>query len=396
MPVILQYPQGEQTLGDFLQKTFLGEYGSYHTVDAAIAFVKSSGVSHIRGALQHFLAEGGSARFAVGVDQQGTSYEGLSELWNILQGTGEIWINHDENWFVTFHPKLYLFTGEHSALLIVGSGNLTEGGLFTNDEATLIQQLDLEKNEDAAIIDQVKHAVDSWCNSELGISKRLDDDLLENLVAARLIRPEAESSVTTDSERTITTSEAPSETDIPRLFQRGPSRRRPRRTRAATLPLFRTPAASALPRGFVMTLQQTDVGTGQLTPGASRRSPEIFVPLSARDEFPLFWGWPDLFTEDPNRPGKLDRHNVPMRKGGEIITVNMMTWPIKHDFRLRAEAIRSAGEIGDILRIERAPSQRDYDYYVEIIPIDTADYGMYLELCQNPVRNSRKRWGYYD
>ena len=30
-----------------------------------------------------------------------------------------------------------------------------------------------------------------------------------------------------------------------------------------------------------MTLQQTDVGTGQVTEGTSRRSPEIFIPLVA-------------------------------------------------------------------------------------------------------------------
>ncbi len=32
-------------------------------------------------------------------------------------------------------------------------------------------------------------------------------------------------------------------------------------------------------RGFVMTLQKTDVGRGQTTAGTSARSPEIFIPL---------------------------------------------------------------------------------------------------------------------
>ena len=41
---------------------------------------------------------------------------------------------------------------------------------------------------------------------------------------------------------------------------------------------------------FLMTLQRTDVGVGQTTTGTSRRSPEIFVPLSARDAAPALLG----------------------------------------------------------------------------------------------------------
>ena len=52
-------------------------------------------------------------------------------------------------------------------------------------------------------------------------------------------------------------------------------------------------------RIFAMTLQNTDVGKGQTTPGTSRRSPEIYIPLIARNFAPDFWGWPNKFIEDP-------------------------------------------------------------------------------------------------
>src|SRR5690606_2251346 len=68
-----------------------------------------------------------------------------------------------------------------------------------------------------------------------------------------------------------------------------------------------THVSESTSKGFVMTLQKTDVGTGQTTEGTSRRSPEIFIPLSARDFAPDFWGWKDSFTEDPKRLGKFDR-----------------------------------------------------------------------------------------
>lgn len=147
--------------------------------------------------------------------------------------------------------------------------------------------------------------------------------------------------------------------------------------------------------GFLMTLQRTDVGVGQLTAGASRRSPEIFIPLTARNANPDFWGWDYLFTPDPSKPGKMDRNDVRMRLGTSIIEVNMMTWPDKHDFRLRNEALRSAGEVGDILRIERTDDNRSYAYYVEVIPQGTTEYNYYLSLCTNRTPSSRRLWGYY-
>ena len=145
-----------------------------------------------------------------------------------------------------------------------------------------------------------------------------------------------------------------------------------------------------------MTLQQTDVGVGQATAGASRRSPEIFIPLAARNADARFWDWPYGFVDDLARPGKRDRPNVRMRLGSQIINVNMMTWPVKHDFRLRNELLRSAGNVGDILRIERVIDPKaNYEYYVEVIPQGTTQYPLYLQLCCEPVRNSLKRYGYY-
>ncbi len=84
-----------------------------------------------------------------------------------------------------------------------------------------------------------------------------------------------------------------------------------------------------------------------------------------------------------------------MRIGGEVIEVNMMTWPDKHDFRLRSEALRSAGNVGDILRLERAPAEADFQYYAEVIPSGTSQFDRFAALCTLAVRNSQKLFGYY-
>jgi hypothetical protein len=147
--------------------------------------------------------------------------------------------------------------------------------------------------------------------------------------------------------------------------------------------------------GFVMTLQQTDVGYGQKTAGTSRRSPEIFIPLKARDEDPIFWGWRALFVQDPKNSNKYDRWNVKMLVRGNVESINMMTWPLKHDFRLRSESLRRGANPGDILRIERSDGTGGYQYVVEIISSMDPNYPAHLALCSHDVPNSKKKWGYY-
>ncbi|MGH8250461.1 MAG: hypothetical protein ACREVI_07145 [Steroidobacteraceae bacterium] len=72
----------------------------------------------------------------------------------------------------------------------------------------------------------------------------------------------------------------------------------------------------------------------------------------------------------------------------------MTYFPHRHEFRLRSEPLRSAGEIGDILRIEKTDGGRGYDYIVGVIPQGTAQYAAALAKCVNQVPASRKVWGY--
>jgi HKD family nuclease len=404
---LITQPLSERALGDFLQAALNGEMGEYTSFQAAIAFVKRSGTQHIFDELRGFVERGGHVRIVVGVDQHGTSIEGLSDLLDALGDQGEVWVYHDETPYVTFHPKLYLFEGVHSAVMIVGSGNLTQGGLYLNDEASAVFSLHLQDPADLSVLEQVKAALDGWCNAAQGTAHLLDAQFVRTLAEADYIRPESQSRPEGDTgaepEQEAAGRLEPEQVGEGVLFRRGPTRRRPmRRKPRPTLPREVTrPPAVTVPSethgmGFVMTLMRTDVGVGQTTPGTARRSPEIFVPLAARDAEPEFWGWPDLFTEDAATPGKFDRRNVPMRLAGEILSVNMMTWPVKHDFRLRSETLRSAGNIGDVLRIEQADEGLDYAYHVEIVPKGTSEYDHYHVLCVNSVQSSRKEWGYYD
>ena len=400
---ILIQPHGKVSLGEFLGKIFEGEFGNFKTFQAAVAFAKRSGVQHIGPHIAKAIQNGKKTRIVVGIDHHGTSQEGLEDLLQYCHPHGEIWINHCNEKYISFHPKIYLFENESVAIAIVGSHNFTEGGLYTNDEASAIHWLDLTKEEDANLLLELNGYFDIWCNPESENSRRLTVELLQKLLENGEVVSESLSS----EEDQASTSLKPAKENGKRelIFAKSevkrsaPKRKSPKSQtakRSVSKPKTETETVATGAKGFVMTLQRTDAGSGQTTKGTSRRSPEIFIPLAARDYFPEFWGWKELFEEDSERPGKFDRIGVKMRVGGETVLVNMMTWPIKHDFRLRSEALRSAGNVGDIMRIEKVENSVGFDYYVEIIPAGTSSYPHFLELCSNTTRNSKKTWGYYN
>ncbi|NKQ34954.1 MAG: hypothetical protein HF973_04980 [Chloroflexi bacterium] len=402
---IIFQPFSEQPLGAVLKAALTGQIVPFHTFRAAVAFVKGSGVKHIRAELQEFVQQGGLVQLIFGIDQLGSSREGLAGLLSALNGKGSVWINHSIEKYITFHPKMYLFVSDITAFVIIGSGNLTEGGLYTNDEASLMYWLDLHNFEDRYLLQEVNANFDKWRDITEGNALLLTPDLLDDLVEAGLIPVEGGSEDRGDETKTVAPKVSSQSSDA--FFKKSTTKRVAPRYKTSRLkqkksilspdePVSQpTESSDESYVGFVMILQRTDAGTGQTTAGTSRRSPEVFIPLAARNAFPEFWGWPDLFSEDAARPGKMDRLNVKMWIGGGLVKVNMMTWPVKHDFRLRSEALRSAGTTGDILRIEKPAEDVGFDYYVEIIPQGTSDYDAYLDLCVNSVRNSKKRWGYY-
>ncbi|MGJ8523090.1 hypothetical protein R84981_001783 [Carnimonas sp. R-84981] len=118
-------------LGDRLIE--LLDSSKYHTLNIAVAFAKNSGILRIKEPLERFRAQGGKVNICVGVDLGGTSYEALTAL---LLHTDSLNIVHSEKG-QTFHSKIYQFIGEDIGLVIVGSHNLTGGGLWTNFESSI-------------------------------------------------------------------------------------------------------------------------------------------------------------------------------------------------------------------------------------------------------------------
>jgi len=159
------------------------------SVELAAAWVRRSGMRHLKPAFREFLEWGGSAQVTVGVDIENTSAEGLTDLLALQDhGSIETYIHHNEASNNTFHPKVYLLRNDTEARLIVGSNNLTESGLFLNTEAGL--QVDAALDD--PLIAEARSALAAWRDPQAGLARRLDDTLLDDMMRLGYVFPEKE------------------------------------------------------------------------------------------------------------------------------------------------------------------------------------------------------------
>ena len=89
----------------------------------------------------------------------------------------------------TFHPKLYLFEGENNAILIVGSNNLTDGGFFTNYEAT---RCEFDLPDEQTLYEETLRPLNTFLEPTGRIVQELTAGLIETLVARGEVESEAQ------------------------------------------------------------------------------------------------------------------------------------------------------------------------------------------------------------
>ncbi len=114
-----------------------------HTTRIAVAFLKYSGLRVIESSLDQCLKNNGSVEIIAGLDFKTTDPQSMHYLIQLQKTTpnlrfycyGDKDVNQNN---IVFHPKIYLFQGKKETTGIVGSTNLTAGGLMTNFEVNTI------------------------------------------------------------------------------------------------------------------------------------------------------------------------------------------------------------------------------------------------------------------
>ncbi len=162
--------------------------GRWNVLDISVAWVRLYGVLSIKDALVEFLKNGGKLKVTVGVDSENTSVEGIEELLLLSTfGKVNLFVHHNEDRSLLYHPKLYVFRNNGETKVIVGSNNLTQAGLYRNTEAAL----ELEGSSEEEVFEEIYDAVVRWRDVEGSLARALDEAFLKELIKHSYVKPES-------------------------------------------------------------------------------------------------------------------------------------------------------------------------------------------------------------
>jgi HKD family nuclease len=387
-------------MGDLLTRLLTQDQPRFEIFRACVAFAKASGVLRLAPALQFFIDRGGRVEIVVGIDEGITTKQAL-ELVMKYSTTAFVFNNP----VTTFHPKVYLFEAPGKAVALIGSSNLTTGGLYTNYEANIGLELDLSANPDNAVY---KHILSIFLNASdltTGNAKLLEPSLLENLLNARKVIDE------TKQTRKRLVRKRETGIMLP-LFPRLPippppgispdlAPLIPKVSQFIDVETEQEAVDGFQPwKTFVMILGTRDTRQKK---GYSR---DIYIPLAARDLDPDFWGWSEKFTIGASATvGNYLERRIPILIRpviGEIQIiedVRLYYYDIKHEFRLNCGRLIEGAKPGDLLVIQKSPigtlfHEETYQYEATVLPPTYPAYQTYIRECRIQVEGSPKRWGY--
>ncbi len=130
----------------------------------AVAFLKRSGIKTIEDSLIMSLDKGGQFELIVGLDFKTTDPMAMKFFMDLCKQNknvrfycyGDKGENKND---IVFHPKIYLFRNNKETVSIVGSTNLTQGGLMSNFEVNTIfnEQTPIYYSKLQAIYNAVKY-----------------------------------------------------------------------------------------------------------------------------------------------------------------------------------------------------------------------------------------------
>lgn len=144
----------------------------------SVAFATSSGVRAVSDCLAPWADR---TTVLVGIRNGVTTAQGI---YGLAQLGLNLWVVDTGSIGRIFHPKLYYVQGRQEARLMVGSANLTGGGLWNNIEASYIDTLYYDNQDDRRIISAVQSTFDDLQVSyPLNVFNVRNDILLDELLA---------------------------------------------------------------------------------------------------------------------------------------------------------------------------------------------------------------------
>jgi len=123
----------------------------------AVAFVSTGGISLLEKGLQDSIKRNCYIEFILGIDLYITDSKALQNLYQLSKANQNVKLycysgsNSEGNSEAIYHPKLYIADQTSVVTTIIGSSNLTEGGLRSNVELNVL----IESESDSDIVSKI-------------------------------------------------------------------------------------------------------------------------------------------------------------------------------------------------------------------------------------------------
>jgi len=383
-----------QRVGDVLNSKL--RQTNYDRFRFVVAYLRVSGLGRILESMNALVERGGSISGAVGIDQKLTSIEALETLGQI-SSTSTIF--YTKSGF-TFHPKLYLLSGRNEATAIIGSSNLTCGGLFQNVELSALIDFDLLANGDLMLYNKFNAFANELLDTANPNVQPLNERTLEILKFSNLIR--AEASIQDFGPRVsnrvshLTPRETPIDTLFPamRIPVAPPSHTFTNITTPISPPSIPRPVTTAIqPRTFIMQMSSFDTSHR----GKAVGTPEALIPLAAQTFFPPLGmhgrTYPDAyFNVVLNTPtGPETRQYRVWYYGTRHVGTKINEYRLRLDHR----TTELAGGSGDLIVISKLPDGSDPAYEVTVLKSNDSSFDDFLSHCTQVAGARAKRYGLF-
>lgn len=378
------------------------------------AFASYQTVLRLRPSMGYLKDRSCDVTVVLGIDMSGTSKEALLEVlsWDIAT----VLVKHKTPGH-TFHPKLFHFRFDHRADIIVGSNNLTDGGLYKNYEAAVHTVYDLPR--DQAPYSRATNELKRFLKPSGSTAYTLTRQLVDDLSAAGIVPTEQVSRAQRNETRrasprtrdalvklNLGKDEFPLPPPLPQAVLANLIAARtngeltdPAKGSRSTRPEDRPDDPEQITvDAFYMTLPKLQ---GPNLPGEAR------IPLQALEFAQDLWGWPDMYTRDESPRAGSNRvywnWRAPWRllldpitaPDAEIVQeVRLYYYENSSDFRFYARPlIRAGADSGDIVRIRRI-DEPEAVFECVLAKSETSIHREWRKYCNVQVRNSDRRYGF--
>ncbi len=427
---VLAQPAGSSVGERLLAELASGRWNDFR---CCVAFAKLSGVKYLDGPLRVFTGASGRAVISLGVDQNGTSFEAAAQLAGAVSADGRLVITKDiGNPPVTYHPKVYIFRdldangGLNAGLLILGSNNITEGGLFTNHELSTAWIPDLTDATDTAVFAAALTVIAAWQDASSGLVIDGDATTLKALHVAGMLPTEAAISAARAAARSTSTSStrAPAPKGLAKVSRpakpkhptalgaplvalpppvtKPVSGKAPRRRRVVVPPPARGTALGAIHNSFCI-----DITTG-------KKLTEVYLSKTALNQDPAFFGHPFTGLTTPKQakgakqPERDPRPTVDIRlvDAAGLVASHYQQHPLKlwqyvngphanQDVRMTipADLLRSL-PAGCILEIRRQPVAKGLDYELTFLSPGSTQHAAARAVAIQPLPGGKRKIGW--